>query len=200
MIIKSIEFLLKSSKSILVQSLPFRDLFTESIINVNWITRSSRVMVECSVKFIHGIVFANRSISFIIFSSLIILAGCNKKQIKQHVTAVSAQQSQNFQEILALHSELPDTMIGFYVDSIQENSDNSSGISIVYKPKKNTVVNFSAIQKMYIADMETLGWKLIAELVGDVIHMIFQKPGNSLMCTIVVHTDFIVITVIPKKS
>lgn len=139
-----------------------------------------------------------KKISFIIFSSLLVLTGCKKKKVIQPVIA-SVHQSQNFQEILALHSELPDTMIGFYVDSIQENSDNSSGISIVYKPKKNTVVNFSAIQKMYTDDMETLGWKLIAELVGDVMHMIFQKPGNSLMCTIVVHADFIVITVIPKK-
>lgn len=131
---------------------------------------------------------------WIISMLLMLLAtGCTKqkkqKKPKQHVT-VQQSNAINIQEFLALHSEIPDTLLGFDVESVQIDPTSKHGFEVVYKPKKQkNSMTQQDIKNSYLADMELLGWKLSGQFIADDMQLLFQRPSNLLFCLVIIHKN-----------
>lgn len=132
-------------------------------------------------------------------TSICFFIGCHKK-VKKYEKQLVKKDKQQYQQLLALHNEIPDTLLGFEVDSIKKEILDSQAIEVVYKPVKNKIMTQQDITKSYIADMEMLGWKMIGEFVGETIQLIFQKAGTKLLSTVAIEPNLeIRITVYTKK-
>jgi hypothetical protein len=136
---------------------------------------------------------------------LFVFAGCRKniknpQKIKNLDIQVLKKEKLDYQQLLALHSEIPDILLGFEVDAIIKDPIDAQALEVIYKPVKNKVINQQEIKKSYVADMEMLGWKMIGEFEGENIQLIFQKAGAKLLSTVVIqHDGLIKVTVYSKK-
>jgi uncharacterized protein YbaP (TraB family) len=148
---------------------------------------------------------------------LIALAGC-RKSIKSHKKIKNSKNldtqllkkekrhssdlisESDYQQLLAMHNEIPDMLLGFEVDTIIKDSSNPEALEVIYKPVKNKTMSQEEIKKSYSADMEMLGWKMIGEFDGENIQMIFQKAGGKLLSTVLIQKDLCIkVTVCTKK-
>lgn len=138
---------------------------------------------------------------FIIFV-MFFMAGCAKKD-KKNVQKILSKSSNSLsscaiQEMLALHSEIPDSPLGLYVDQVKIDTLNPQAFEIIYKSKKNISVIPENIEKSYISDMELLGWQLVGKCATSNIQLLFQRPGPSPFCSIVIEQNRTVVTILPK--
>jgi hypothetical protein len=136
---------------------------------------------------------------------IICLVGCakkNTKHIKQAMekTSFVVLSQTEIQELLALHSEIPDTPLGLCVEKVTVDILNSHAFEILYKLKKNTQLTFEMLEKSYVADMEFLGWQLVGKCLTENLQLLFQRPGTVPFCLIIIQQNKTVqITVLPKK-
>jgi len=134
-----------------------------------------------------------------VYLALLFFSGCHKK-IKKNIINTVKKEKLDYQQLLALHHEIPDTLLGFNVVDIQQDPLDPQAIEIFYKPFKNKIITQQDIKKSYIADMEMLGWKMIGEFDSETIQLIFQKAGAKLLSTVFIeHDSSIKITVLTKK-
>ena len=125
-------------------------------------------------------------------------AGCKKNSKSVHARVSS---NIDYREIIALHSEIPDSMLGFVVDSVTHDKDDQQIIEIVYKPSKDTVVSQLDVRKSYAADMELLGWKQIGEFSGDTIQLLFERPRSKVLCSVYIErSGSIRVTLLQKNK
>lgn len=113
-------------------------------------------------------------------------AGCKKRGKAVHARTVS---SIDYREVIALHSEIPDSMLGFVVDSVTHDKDDQQIIEIVYRPSKDTVIVQSDVRQSYAADMELLGWKQIGEFSGETIQLLFERPRSKVLCSVYIEKN-----------
>ncbi len=133
------------------------------------------------------------------FVFLVILAGCHKKDLKIPAKTLDVKKV-GYEQLLAQHDEIPDAQVGFEIESIIQNEQDSKSIEIIYKPIKKNNITMQYIKESYIADMEMLGWKCIGEFEGSTIQLIFQKAGRKLLSTIEIQSNLqIKIIVYTKK-
>lgn len=116
---------------------------------------------------------------------LFVAAGCKKNK----KASIRVQTGIDYREIMALHSEIPDIMLGYVVERVTHDKDNHQIIEIVYKPVRGKVVSQEDIQKSYIADMELLGWKLVGEFAGETIQLLFERPKSTVLCSLYIQHD-----------
>jgi|GEM_PF-1328500 len=127
---------------------------------------------------------------------LLVVAGCAQKKKK---ATSDGKPSVDIQEVLALHSEIPDMLLGFYVDKVIVDKVNPSAVEVVYKSKKKSNMTQEALKKSYLSDMELLGWQLVGEFAADDAQLLFQRPGNKLFCTVLIEgSSSIRVTLLPK--
>lgn len=132
-----------------------------------------------------------------LFVLLLVVAGCAQK--KKNVTS-EAKPSVDIQEVLALHSEIPDVLLGFYVDNVIVDKVNPFAVEVVYKAKKKTNMTQETLKKSYLSDMELLGWQLVGEFAADDTQLLFQRPGNRLFCMVLIEgCSLIRVTLLPKQ-
>lgn len=134
---------------------------------------------------------------FIIF--MIFLAGCHKKELKIETKSLKEKKTE-YEQLLAQHSEIPDSQLGFEVDSIVQNSIDSQSVEIIYKPRKKNTITIQQLKESYVADMEILGWKMIAEFDGPTMQLIFQKAGRKLLSTIEIQSNLQVKIIVYTKK
>jgi len=121
--------------------------------------------------------------SFILI--LFVMAGCKKsKSVKKLMPSTI-----DYREIIALHSEIPDVMLGFEVDRVSCDKDHEQVVEIVYKPRRDTKVSPFDIARSYIGDMELLGWKQIGEFSAETIQLMFERPRSKLLCSVYIDQD-----------
>ncbi len=130
---------------------------------------------------------------------LVSFAGCNKKELKIEAK-VSKLKKIEYEKLLAQHSEIPDSQVGFQVESIIVDRSDNQSIEIIYKPIKKNHRTIAQIKESYIADMEMLGWQCIGEFQGDEIQLIFQKAGRKLSSTIAIQPDLQIKIIVYKKK
>ncbi len=146
--------------------------------------------------------------SFLYCIFLAVLPGCAKKIGKKWPLFSSSKNTKvssvnNYQEIIALHSEIPDPMLGFVVDSVVHDVSDQQIVEIVYKPIKSTqAINQDDIKQSYLADMELLGWRHIGEFAsGSTMQFLFERPKSNILCSIYVQSDGITrVTLLGKKE
>jgi hypothetical protein len=144
---------------------------------------------------------------FFCYIAILIFAGCSKKNkiAKKIETQLPKDQllkkeKLNYQQLLALHHEIPDTLLGFDVVYIRQDQVDKQAIEVVYKPIKNKVITQQDIKKSYIADMEMLGWKMIGEFDSENIQLIFQKAGAKLLSTVIIQHDLYIKVIVCTKK
>jgi len=128
---------------------------------------------------------------------LFFVMGCARKQ--KH-SSLNIKPSIDIQEILALHSEMPDVILGFYAEKVIVDKVNPSAVEVIYKSKKKMYMTQEAIKRSYLSDMELLGWQLVGEFVADDMQLLFQRPGNTLFCNVHIQScTSIRVTLLPKQ-
>lgn len=144
---------------------------------------------------------------FICCIAILIFAGCSKKNKKSKKIEIQLPKDQllkkeklDYQQLLALHHEIPDTLLGFDVVYIRQDQIDKQGIEVVYKPIKNKAIIQQDIKKSYIADMEMLGWKMIGEFDSENIQLIFQKAGAKLLSTVIIQHDLYIKVIVCTKK
>ena len=130
---------------------------------------------------------------------LMTIAGCRKKEFKEEIKNLKGK-SLEHEQVLAQHTEIPDTHIGFEIDSIIQNPLDSQTLEIVYKPIKKMNITIKQVQESYIADMEMLGWECIGSFEGPSIQLIFQKAGKKLLSTLEIESNLRIKMVVYTKK
>lgn len=130
---------------------------------------------------------------------LLTFVGCNKKELKRE-TKASRLKKTEYEQLLAQHSEIPDSQVGFQVESIILDQSDNQSIEIIYTPIKKNNRTVAQIKESYIADMEMLGWQCIGEFQGDDIQLIFQKAGRKLLSTIAIQSDLQIKVIVYQKK
>jgi len=114
------------------------------------------------------------------------LTGCKKKH---KIGPLPSKAVTVYQEILARHSEIPDVMLGFVVDQVVCDESNDQAIEILYKPKLGLVATPLQIKQSYVADMELLGWKQVAEFMVGNMQLLFERPKSKILCNVQIFSD-----------
>ncbi|MBP9765030.1 hypothetical protein KBD08_01715 [Candidatus Babeliales bacterium] len=133
----------------------------------------------------------SRIFQIVVVGMVFVITACSssvghQSRAKQYKTQVQQVTKAQYREMLALHSEIPDPLLGFVVDSIVLDDANSNMLEVVYKAHKSTMSQ-QEIRAAYVADMELIGWQLVAEFSGDTRQMIFERPRKAMMCTVTLY-------------
>lgn len=129
-----------------------------------------------------------------------VFVGCSKKQFKAEPKSFKGKKLE-YEQLLAQHNEIPDTHVGFEVESIIQNPHDNRSLEIIYRPIKKVSVTMQQIKDSYVADMEMLGWQNIAEFDSETtMQLIFQKAGRTLLSTVEVLSNLQIKMIVYSKK
>ena len=104
-------------------------------------------------------------------------------------------------ETVAGMTHIPDAPFGFRLHKLVRDVENPQNVQICYKVKKSVKVELHDVKKMYMTEMETLGWDLMNHFENEhELLLIFVRPANILCHVRVDETNNVTILILGEKK
>lgn len=107
----------------------------------------------------------------------VFLSGCVSK--KQSFKKQAQHNDHDLIETVAGMTHIPDVPFGFRLCKLVHDQNSSENMQIVYHPKKSVQIDKQNVKKVYMTEMETLGWDFINQFENEhELLLMFVRPGN----------------------
>lgn len=134
----------------------------------------------------------------IFLMSLLVLTGCKHKQksvLTKNDKAIFLEES------VARIADIPDAPLGFEVKQVVQDLFSKPSTQIVYQAKSSNFSKMQDVEKSYMRDMESLGWRYSGCFQSEKeIIMIFERPRGKKCVAILNDSGVFKVTITTKKE